>query len=233
MSSTNRGGKRSPADFYATPRWATRLFLESGAMPLPLGGAQWLEPSAGSGAIVRAVDEFYCVDTPRWTLVEMRTEERPALVRFGETYTEDFLDWSDLRIADLSADACRPFAACISNPPFALAAEFLERCCALADHVAFLLRMNFLTTEKRAPLWERLGVPDLYVHPQRISFTGTGSDSSDYAWHVFHRDRPRKHGEVHLLPLLTDEERSVPRLAAETPVQVALELGVVTMGGSR
>jgi len=71
VSSTNRGGRRSPADNYATPAWCVERLLEARTFP----PGSWLEPAAGNGAIVTAVNRTD-VD---WRLWEIRSEERARL----------------------------------------------------------------------------------------------------------------------------------------------------------
>lgn len=77
MSSTGRGGQRSPADFYRTPRWTVNAVLS--ALRLPEG--RWLELGAGEGDIIRAVHARRCDVT--WTAVELREECRPSLEATG------------------------------------------------------------------------------------------------------------------------------------------------------
>ena len=45
---------RRDRDYYPTPSWCVRALLET--VDLPTG--TWLEPTAGDGAIIRAVDEY-------------------------------------------------------------------------------------------------------------------------------------------------------------------------------
>lgn len=60
MSSTNRGAKRSPQDFYPTPAWVVHQLLDAGALPYPFRADRrnWMEPAYGDGAIVRAVADW-------------------------------------------------------------------------------------------------------------------------------------------------------------------------------
>jgi hypothetical protein len=71
----------------------------------------------------------------------------------------------------------------VTNPPFSLAQEFLLKSLSEADCVCYLMRLNFLGSQKRKALWESIGVPDkLIVLSKRPSFTGKGTDSIEYAW---------------------------------------------------
>lgn len=189
MSATNRGGKRSPADFYATPEWCVRRLVEAVELP----GGDWLEPAAGEGAIIRAVARSD-VD---WTAWELRQETRAGLaaaVPAGRVHIGDFLAPEARREVGR-----RRFAVAITNPPFRLAQEFIDACLPVADHVVMLLRLNYLASKSR---WAFMSshTPDVYVLPSRPSFTGAGTDSIEYAWFVWGVKR-RREGRVRVLGL--------------------------------
>lgn len=188
MSSTNRGGKRSPADFYPTPAWCVHRVLDA----LPLPGGHWLEPGAGDGAIIDATAGVRSDVT--WHAVELRDDCLPALrERCGAARVRH----GDFLAAD--APLSRPrYDVLFTNPPYSAAQGFLERGLAIADHVVLLLRLNFLASAKRAALM-RERAPDVFVLPNRPSFTGHGTDSVEYAW--FHW--PAEHrgvGTITVLP---------------------------------
>ncbi|WP_242333345.1 hypothetical protein [Anaeromyxobacter sp. SG66] len=193
MSATNRGGRRSPADYYATPEWCVRRLLE--AVDLP--GGKWLEPAAGDGAIVRAVRR----PDVTWDLWELRDEERWRLASAAPgaaITTGDFIE-----AARRGAFERRRFAVAITNPPFRLAQEFIDASLTCADTVVMLLRLNYLASKSR---WSFMSThaPDVYVLPNRPSFTGGGTDSIEYAWFVWGHDR-RRRGTVQVLGLREDE----------------------------
>jgi hypothetical protein len=72
----------------------------------------------------------------------------------------------------------------IMNPPYKLAMEFVEHAIESAGVTVCLLRLAFLASQKRAAFW-REHPADVYVLPKRPSFTGGGTDSTDYAWFVW------------------------------------------------
>lgn len=190
MSATNRGGRRSPADYYATPEWCVTRLLEDVTLP----GGRWLEPAAGDGAIVRAVGRL----DVQWDLWELREEERASLVRStpcGTVTIGDFL---------VNAKAHRlpgsRYSVAITNPPFRLAQEFIDTCLECADNVVMLLRLNYLASKAR---WRfmRTHAPDVYVLPNRPSFTGGGTDSIEYAWFVWRQQSIRSAGQIKVLGL--------------------------------
>lgn len=177
MSSTNRGGRRSPADYYPTPAWCVERLLEEAELP----GGLWAEPCAGDGAIIRAVKAVR--PGIEWCANELRPEcsnELLPLVANGELALGDARGWSP---------RSRPTVA-ITNPPFRLAMEMVEWSRENADVAVLLLRLNFVGTASRAPFM-RTCPPDVYVLPNRPSFTGRGTDSIEYAWFVWDSRRPQ------------------------------------------
>lgn len=80
----------------------------------------------------------------------------------------------------------------ISNPPFSLAQEFLEKAIGELEPggmLVFLLRVNYLGSQKRYDsLWQqdRYKPRQIITLVQRPSFTGDGAtDSTEYAFFVF------------------------------------------------
>ena len=194
MSSTNRGGSRSPADYYPTPHWCVRRLLEEVALP----GGRWVEPCAGDGDIIEAVQRVR--PDIQWSANEVREEcqgRLTDLVGAAQVNIRDTLDWTPSE---------RP-AVAITNPPFRLAMEMVQWCIHNADVAILLLRLNFIGTAKRAPFM-REHPPDVYVLPNRPSFTGKGTDSIEYAWFVWDSRRTAEpHGRVRVLEPTSREER--------------------------
>ena len=73
----------------------------------------------------------------------------------------------------------------ITNPPFGLALEFLEKSLLEAKTVVYLLRLNFLGSQKRKEFWQKNPPTHLFTLSKRPSFTGKGTDATEYAWFVF------------------------------------------------
>lgn len=131
----------------------------------------FLEPCVGSGNISDAVKPY--VRKMDWCEI---------------TTGRDFLTW------DFGG---RRFDWIITNPPFSLAREFIDRSLARADHVAMLLRVNFLESQDRLKWWQSRLPTALYVLANRPGFLtreGTrvlnkqgkpGTDSCAYAWFVW------------------------------------------------
>jgi hypothetical protein len=194
MSSTHRGATRRPADYYPTPQWCTRRLLE--ALELPAG--RWLEPGAGEGHIIRAVDEAR--GDVEWTACELRAECRESLrvlvpeVRCPHDFVEHRAPASGFDVV-------------ICNPPFSLACEFVERSLPLGEWVVMFLRLNFLGSARRNSFF-RARMPDVYVVPDRPSFTADGkTDSVEYAWFVWPPHHRRTTGRVSVLRTTPLEQR--------------------------
>jgi hypothetical protein len=97
------------------------------------------------------------------------------------TYTEiqegsDFFDWDD------NVDLI------LTNPPYSYAQEFIEYSIPRASCVIMLLRINFLGAQKRFNWWIKNEPDALIVLSNRPSFTGTGTDATEYAWYVWQQE---------------------------------------------
>ena len=170
VSATGRGGARRKDDYYATPGWAVDAILPF----LPLDG-RVLEPAVGEGAIVaRLVAAGVARD--RVTAIELDA----ARAAMSGARAADFLGFA--------AATPERFELVVTNPPFRLAREFCDAAFRLAPTVAMLLRLNFIASKARAP-WHRAHPADLYVLSRRPSFTGGGTDSTEYAWFVWGHGR--------------------------------------------
>jgi hypothetical protein len=237
MSSTARGGKRSPADFYETPAWTVHRLLERITLP----GGLWLEPCAGDGAIINAVNSFpgpgaFDPSEVRWTAHELREECKPKLYEAaGRLVTiGDFLAVKPPRTSSGPY-----YDVSISNYPFSIAMEMIEHNLKFASHVLSLLRLNFFGSEKRNAFFQKY-MPDVYVIPNRVSFaisvsckkcdwaeiypvktsppktcpacghnklTVSTTDSIEYAWFVWPPDRERRQGKIEVLDHTPEEMR--------------------------
>lgn len=204
MSSTNRGGKRTPADNYPTPRWATIRLLER--LPELAICRQWLEPCAGEGAIIAAVNEFaepveHFV-RPEWTAIEIRPEAEDVLSRHVPASNIIFDDY--LTVTGLAEPEV-----VISNPPFRIAYEVIQRSLHFRNaEVIMLLRINFLASVKRHKFMQKYP-PDVYVLPNRPDFKAHGkTDSIEYAWYHWPKGRRRREcGRIYVLDETPLEER--------------------------
>ena len=219
MSATNRSDVRLPDDFYSTPHWTVWRLLDAlhetvGRME-DLSKGLFLEPCIGDGAIVEAVNVWMDdkgLDLPRWTVVEKRDLGTVKHLHrdLHRGMTGDFLsDSTDLWLHEIRREELGSgrFHAVITNPPYSLAQEFLVRSLQHARWVIFLLRLNYLGSERRADFMRKYP-PDVYVLPNRPSFTGQGkTDATEYSWCVWPPDRDRKQGMIRVLGSTLKEDR--------------------------
>jgi hypothetical protein len=178
MSAKGRGRHEGGVeDYYPTPAWCVWRLLDRIGSALPLAG-HWLEPTAGDGAVARAVEEW-CVGEghePRWTLVELRAGALRGMDCGHRLDGTDYLTWRH----------GYQFALALGNPPYSIAEKIIRKALDEADIVAMLLRTGFLGSDERVDFWRTVGAnPALYVLPDRPSFDGIGSDSATYAWFVW------------------------------------------------
>ena len=206
--------KTTKNDNYETPHWCVEWLLDEVELP----GGKWLEPAAGSGGIIRAVNEHR--SDVAWTAVEKREEcERflMGLVEPGSLY-RDFLQ-----------ESCparqRRFDVVISNPPFSEAEQFVLASLPLADKVVMLARLDWLGSLREKRPWLVDHQPDVYVLGKRPWFILDGRemkkpDLSNYGWLVWPGDKKRT--EARLKILLRWKWDSIPPTPGE-----AVDLSVV------
>lgn len=157
MSSTNRGSERARHDYYPTPVSAIKPMLLQFDRE-KLRKASVLEPCVGDGSILDRV---------------------PAKTKVGidiQTGT-DYLSYCPQQRFDVI----------MTNPPFSIALPFLRKSLSEADTVVYLLRVNFLGSKKRKRFWQANPPTHLFVLSARPSFTGGGTDSTEYAWFAWDR----------------------------------------------
>ena len=161
-------------DFFPTPPWATRALLEHVIDPAHFTlGSVW-EPACGAGHMARPLYEY-----------------------FDRVDASDVVDRGYGRVADFLWPDCKPQFPVhwvITNPPFALAEEFVLRALKVASvGVAMLARTNFFESEGRyrslfghpgrrlaiyAPFAERVPMVKGRVDPK-------ASTATAYAWFVW------------------------------------------------
>lgn len=117
----------------------------------------WGEPCCGDNAIINASG------LEQWEAIDIKNGD----------------DYLQCGLSDVDA--------IITNPPFALAKEFIEKSLGEAEFVAYLLRLNFLGSQKRHDWWQGKEPTHLFTLSKRPSFTGKGTDATEYAWFVWDR----------------------------------------------
>lgn len=192
MSATNRGGlARHKNDFYETPAWCIDLVLDALGITADYRGYV-IDPGSGTGAIAQRVAQRAPHADVRG--VELN-EELIAVARGLRSPTiawecHDWLTWPSDGTADLV----------IANPPYKHADAFIRKALEVVGKkgtVAMLFRVNFMLAKKRRAL-RKEGLPDLHALEKRPSFNGSGTDATDYAWHIW---SPKRSGKWTVLSL--------------------------------
>lgn len=206
MSATNRKGRQREAnDLYVTPVWCLHRFLEKATF-LKTAGLHWVEPSAGTGAIIDAIataPERHIPSEIYWNANELDPQHEQALRNnpfVDEVTIGDFMDFNHCTCSVV-----------IGNPPYSKGFEFVQHAHSIAtEYVIFLMRTNFLSSEKRAD-WMRENTPDVYMLPNRPKFTSSGSgDNSEYGFMVWPIGRPKyTPGKLIMLDSTPKHERLV------------------------
>lgn len=155
-------------DCYETPPEAVHALLKVEKLPNHV----W-EPACGPGSIVRALRAAGHAVTAT------------DLHDYGQrNYGIDFLN-----VADLDVDG-----AVVTNPPYQLAQQFVEKALRVSPLVIMLLRLAFLESEKRRKILEESGLARIHVFRNRLpmmhrrGWNGKKASSAiPFAWFVWER----------------------------------------------
>lgn len=187
MSSTNRGAKRADKDSYATPSWCTELIMDQLVIP---EGSSVLEPCVGTDAIWDVLERYFHAADMDWCEIQKGVDFLNGL-HGNQRY--DFL---------------------ITNPPFSLAQEFIEKSLQIANCVVMLLPLGFYGSESRHEWWSQHEPTAQFVLSKRPMFGKNkdgrwGSDSETYAWLLWDATGRQKRGFYHLRPTEEQYKQSV------------------------
>jgi len=180
--------KRSPYDFYPTPRDVVEKLFDHYFLD-GVDNETILEPCAGDGVIVEAIKRRY----PRAVIsaIEIDATHEDAL----QATEPDFYVLKDFLKLNNAQLNCYDWV--ITNPPFSLAQEFIEKSLQIAQKgVIMLLRLNFLGSQKRHNFWIKNPPDKIMVLSKRPSFTGNGTDSQEYAWFIWDKKKHERPIEV-------------------------------------
>lgn len=182
LAGTNLAGmsttrKRVENDFYATPRNAVEAVLDK----VKLNGSI-LEPAAGQGHISNVLKEYY----PYSEIVSTDLIQREEKFGIPIQGNVDFL----------THNFNRKFDNIITNPPFNLAQEFIERALDLAnDKVIMFAKIQLLEGNKRREMFENTPLKYVYVFSKRVNPLRNGEELDEkgkpwastmcFAWFVW------------------------------------------------
>ena len=158
-------------DLYQTPPEATLALLRAEQLP------HWLwEPAAGRGAIVNVLR------AAGHAVVASDLRDYGCPTHFSR---RDFL---------LELKAPERCEAIITNPPYALAQQFVEHALELVPHVVMLLRLAFLESARRSPILDCGQLARVYPFSNRLpmmhrdGLTGPRASSAvPFAWFCWSR----------------------------------------------
>jgi hypothetical protein len=167
--------EREPLDFYATPDALALAICQY------VGGwnswASVIEPSAGHGPFVRAARSVW----PNCNIiaVDIDPEKESALLAAGADVVV-VRDWRHY----VRAATHRERKLVLGNPPYRDAEIHIREALGwmeVGDELVFLLRLNLLGSRSRVALWGSTPLAEVVPIVPRPSFTGGGSDATEYA----------------------------------------------------
>jgi hypothetical protein len=159
----NEAQTRDPNDFYRTPEVATLSILSREHF----GQTIW-EPCCGDGAISR------------------------VLKAAGyKVYSSDLIDRGYGHVADFLTPTRRMVDSIVTNPPFSLAEQIVRKALQCTTFkVAMFLRLSFLESARRYPLFQETPLKTVYVFSNRLSLypgdqPNRGGGSLAFAWFIW------------------------------------------------
>ena len=165
LAGGNPKNDRVDNDFYATdPKAVHKLLLK-----YSINGGNILEPCIGNGNIANAIKYFYKNKGINITGVDIVDRGYP------NTIVHDYLPW----------ETDKKFDCIITNPPYSLAKEFVEKSMTLLNEgydedgypngqLIMFLKIQFLESEKRRALFEKYPPKYIYVFRNRMATWNNG-----------------------------------------------------------
>ena len=179
--------KRSPYDFYPTPKSAIDSLMDILSIYHINLGDRILEPCAGDGALIPSIwhpgAEIQAYDIDESHLPALRELcDNGDIVCYG---TQDILT--------LTQKEYDYFDTIITNPPFSITQEIMEHILNLREnsvykshnYVIILQRLGFLGSQKRHNFWNKYPPNAVWALSKRPSFTGCGTDAHEYGWFIW------------------------------------------------
>nr|WMC98889.1 SAM-dependent methyltransferase [Aminobacter aminovorans] len=175
----------SPDDF-PTPPWATRALIEHVIGIGDVAGLSCLEPACGRGYMAKPLSEYFA------------SVEASDAYHYGFAPIRDFLTFP---FEALSHDWV------ITNPPFRLAEEFVDRALTVARKgVAILARTVFLESVGRYEnIYAKYPPSKFAQFAERVPMVkgrvdAKASTATGYAWFVWEKDADVEHPRLMWVP---------------------------------
>ena len=156
LAGGNPANKRVENDFYATDPMAVQKLLSK----YSIKGNEILEPCIGNGNIAKAINKFY---DGKCNITGIDIVDRG----YPDTIIQDYLSWN----------TDKKFDCIITNPPFSLGKEFVEKSMTLLNddgQLIMFLKIQFLEGEKRTELFEKYPPKYIYVFRNRMATWNNG-----------------------------------------------------------
>ena len=165
LAGTSTTRERANYDYYATPYQATEMLLDE----VKFSG-DFLEPCVGGGHIVDVIKRYY----PDECVYGVDIVDRG----YPNTLVADFLKHDFLG---------QKFDNVVTNPPFSLAQEFLEKSVEVVNDggkIAMFLKIQFLEGAKRREMFKKYPPKYIYVFVKRQAPWNNGSpvDEKGKSW---------------------------------------------------
>ena len=212
MSSTNRSKKRDDHkyDYYVTPEWGIREFVHAwerderiftsllGRRTLTLDQPLIVDPCAGGDKNApmmypTVINKMTGLDV---SSIDIRIDSHAEVIGNFLEYTPSTFPWE-------------PPELIISNPPFNLATEFVNKALELVapgGFVVFLLRLTFFGSQGRNEFFQKHMPRWHYIHSKRMSFTDDGkTDSVEYMHAIWQKGYNPTSSEARIIPLVEND----------------------------
>ena len=183
--------QRSPRDFYPTPQWCVNILAKFlyhahySSQIYVLNSLHVCDIGAGDGRIGVTSARAISVKKKQLVCIDVRN---PTTKRLASNWLKK--DFMQVDLAKLFT-AGPAFKMYVSNPPYSMSNEIVKKTIKYMLNndstaiAAFLLRLNWLGSKKRSAFLQKYAPRKLIVLVPRPSFTGKGTDATEYAWLVW------------------------------------------------
>ena len=176
LAGTSQSRERAEDDYYATPHIATEMLLDNVSF-----SGNFLEPCVGGGHIADVIKKYYNSEVFGCDLVDRG---------YSTTFVADFL----------TQEFDRKFDNIVTNPPYSLAQEFLEKGMEVINDngkIAMFLKIQFLEGAKRKEMFSKYPPKYIYVFSKRQNPWRNGSSVDEkgkpwsstmcFAWFIWEK----------------------------------------------
>lgn len=164
-------------DYYATNPETTKQFLDIIDSEYDFNGKTILEPAAGAGHISTVLKDRYNSAVTSRDLIDRG------------------VNWIETGVDFLNSDSEEKYDFIMTNPPFSLAKQFIDKSLQKSDVSFIFAKIQFLEGIKRKEWFKEIPLKYVYVYSNRASIWRNGKDRDDngkkwastmtFAWYVF------------------------------------------------